>query len=148
MGNWGRCKCLLLDSPDVTGKQGLSEWFYHLYSSRGLDARCLGGQRVRGVSFASRTLLLRKSVLVHLFHFTPGYSLASPQLAVASSRSAKTLLHTCNKINRLSLPRCNFLFSLPPLHQEAGVKKPSRWGSQPANQGPRVVFMPPGLVIL
>lgn len=141
MGNWGRCKCLLLDSPDVTGKQGLSELFYHLYSSRGLDARWLEGQRVRGVSFASRTLLLWKSVLVHLFHFTSGYSLASPQLAVTSSRSAKTLLHTHDKISHSSLLRCNFLLCLPPLHQEAGVKKPLRWGFQPANQGPRAVFV-------
>lgn len=57
---------------------------------------------VRGVSFASLTVLLWKNVLVHPFHFTPGYSLAGPKLAVTSSRSAKTLLHTRDKINHSS----------------------------------------------
>lgn len=40
---------------------------------------------VRGVSFASFTLLLWKNVPVHPFHFTPEYSLASLKLAVTSS---------------------------------------------------------------
>lgn len=57
---------------------------------------------VRGVSFASLTVLLWKNVLVHPFHFTPGYSLAGLKLAVTSSRSAKTLLHTRDKVNHSS----------------------------------------------
>lgn len=94
------CKCLLLDSPDGAGKQGLGKWLYHLHCLKGRLPECSKVKElemdVRGVSFASLTLLLCNTVPVHLLHFTPRYSL---KLAVTSSWSARALLHTCNEID-------------------------------------------------
>lgn len=79
----------VLDSPDGAGKQGLGKRFYHLHSSQGPAARLLKGQGIRDGCLRSIICishsLLWKNVLVHPFHFTPGYSLASLKLAVTSS---------------------------------------------------------------
>lgn len=86
-GGGASARCWIVQTE--LGSKGLARDFITSTHLRGQLPDCSKVRElemdVRGVSFATLAPLLWKNVLVHPFHFTLGYSLASLKLAVTSS---------------------------------------------------------------
>lgn len=100
----------------------------------GPAARLLQGQGIRD-GCSRRTIsfphsAIREKCSRSSISFSTRESPAGLELAAASPRSAKTLLHTGNKVNHWRHSWCSSS-SLTPQHQEPAAKTPWPWEAQP-----------------